>query len=104
MQREEKDKEFLEYEARIANGWGLGRSDLDGPRWRDKICIPSSLNSWSLPPLHSFKINFDGAAKGNPGAARFGGVCRNVARVIMKVFFGYIGNDTNNYAELEGLI
>ena len=37
MQWEEKDKEFSEYEARITDGWGLGRSGLDGPRRRDKF-------------------------------------------------------------------
>ena len=51
-----------------------------------------------------FKINFDGATKGNPGVAGFGGTCRNSEGEILHIFFGLIGEDTNNSTKLEGLL
>ena len=51
-----------------------------------------------------FKLNFDGASRGNPGLAGFGGLCRDHDGRIMMVFLGSIGQDTNKSAELEGLI
>ena len=60
--------------------------------------------SWSSPPSLVFKVNFDGAARGNLGDARYGGVCRNYNGEIIQVFFGSLGIDTNNSAELEGMI
>ena len=60
-------------------------------------------SAW-LPPLqHSFKLNFDGASKGNPGTAGFGGIFRNHKGDSLLIFYGNIGWDTNNSAELEGL-
>eukprot|EP00253_Pinus_taeda_P020881 PITA_20881 len=61
---------------------------------------PQELTIWKSWDLH---LNFDGAAKGNPGPAGYGGVIRNDKGIIHHVFFGSIGNDTNNAAELEGL-
>ena len=48
-------------------------------------------------------MNFDGASKGNPGAAGFGGIFRNLAGTPLEVFFVSIGWDSNNSVELEGL-
>ena len=68
------------------------------------MCRVSSPSSCSpLLPL-VFKINFDGAAKGNPRVAGFGGVYKNLAAGILQVYHGSIGFDTNNSAELEGLL
>ena len=50
-----------------------------------------------------FKLNFDGAAKGNMGPTGFGGSIRNVEGEIMGVCWGYIGENTNNVDELKGL-
>lgn len=65
----------------------------------------SSINKgkWKAPPKHSYKLNFDGASKGNPGAAGFGGIIRNHEGTPMQIYFGNMGWDTNNSAELEGL-
>ena len=51
-----------------------------------------------------FKLNFDGASRGNPGAARFGGLCKESEGRVVFVFLGSIGQDTNNSAELEGML
>eukprot|EP00253_Pinus_taeda_P006105 PITA_06105 len=63
----------------------------------------ASPSSWSPPAPNSFKMNFDGAAKGNPGPAGYGGVIRNHNGESMQVYYGTVGSDTNNAAELEGL-
>ena len=58
---------------------------------------------WSPPPQNTFKLNFDGASKGNPGTAGFGGVFRNHQGESLLLYYGNIGWDTNNSAEMEGL-
>ena len=55
-------------------------------------------------PPRVFKLNFDGASRGNPGQARFGGLVRDHEGRIRIVFMGSIGEDTNNSAKLEGLL
>jgi len=59
--------------------------------------------TWTAPPTHTFKLNFDGASKGNPGMVGFGGILRNHEGTPLQLYFGNIGWDTNNSAELEGL-
>lgn len=49
------------------------------------------------------QLNFDGASKGNPGQAGYGGVFRDHKGHSLGIFLGSIGWDTNNSAELEGL-
>eukprot|EP00253_Pinus_taeda_P020461 PITA_20461 len=58
---------------------------------------------WSPPPINTYMLNFDGASKGNPGLTGYGGAVRNHQGQVLKVFFGSIGWNTNNVAELEGL-
>lgn len=50
-----------------------------------------------------FQLNFDGASKGNPGKAGFGGIFRDHKGVTLLTFLGWKGWDSNNSAELEGL-
>ena len=59
---------------------------------------------WIPPQAGTFKINVDGAAKGNPGLAGYGGVIINSRGSILSLFWGSIGSNTNNIAKLEGLI
>eukprot|EP00253_Pinus_taeda_P023386 PITA_23386 len=86
----------------IRNSWNLNLSnappDTSSP-------TPKSVSPlhWSPPAIASFKLNFDGAAKGNPGPTGYGGVIRNDRGVVQYIFYGSIGKDTNNVAELEGL-
>eukprot|EP00253_Pinus_taeda_P020669 PITA_20669 len=58
---------------------------------------------WSPPPINTYMLNFDGASKGNPGLTGYGGAVRNHQGQVLKVFYGSIGWNTNNVAELEGL-
>ena len=64
----------------------------------------NSEKTWTRPPKGSFKFNFDGAAKGNPGLVGFGCTLRNLDGIILSMLWGSIGNNTNNMAKLEGLI
>lgn len=79
-----------------------------------KINAPTNINgrtispnqeskAWIPPPSGMVKLNFDGASKGNPGLAGYGGVFRNHTGIPILIFMGSIGWDTNNSAELEGL-
>jgi ribonuclease HI len=63
-----------------------------------------SPSTWSPPPAHFIKVNFDGASKGNPGPAGYGAVLRNSAGEILGLAAGFIGDSTNNVAELTGLL
>lgn len=57
----------------------------------------------TAPPEHTFKLNFDGASKGNLGKAGYVGIFRNHAGKPQLIYFGNIGWDTNNSAKTEGL-
>ena len=88
----------------MARSWGLEKSYMEGIRNSEKTCNPSSPYSWSPPLTQVFKFNFDGASRGNPGPASFGGACKDSNGRILVMYMGAIGTDTNNSAELEGLI
>jgi len=49
------------------------------------------------------KINIDGASKGNPGMAGFGGVIRYERGCIKDIFYSHPSIATNNKAELMAL-
>lgn len=80
-------------------------------KWQLKIPITPNTNRqsspesqpWTPPPQGIFKLNFDGASKGNSGPAGFGGIFRNSQGDALAIYYGSIGWDTNNSAELEGL-
>lgn len=59
---------------------------------------------WETPPPNMFKLNFERAAKGNPGPTELGGVFRNAAGEILGVYWGFIGENTNNVVELKALL
>jgi ribonuclease HI len=59
---------------------------------------------WSPPPEGYIKLNFDGASKGNPGAAGYGIVFRDHRGHILIISAGSLGHSTNNNAELWGLL
>ena len=56
------------------------------------------------PGSGSIKLNFDGAAQGNPKPAGYGGVARDHKGHVMGVYWGDLGERSNNFAELEGLV
>jgi ribonuclease HI len=66
--------------------------------------VAVSPSSWSPPPYPFIKLNFDGASKGNPGAAGYGAVIRDHLGHLLLIAAGSLGHTTNNAAELWGLI
>lgn len=64
----------------------------------------NSPNAWEPPPPNMFKLNFDGASKRNPGSAGFRGAIRNSEGSMVGLYWGYIGENTNNVSELKGLL
>ena len=68
-----------------------------------KNCFPSP-TTWDPPPTGFIKINFDGASKGNLGPAGYGVVIRSSKGEILALAVGYLGETTNNVAELMGLL
>ena len=63
-----------------------------------------SPDHWSPPPQWIFNLNFDGAAKGNPGPAGIGVAIRNSEGIILGVFWGAIRETANNMAEIKALM
>lgn len=51
-----------------------------------------------------FKLYFDGASRGNPGPASYGGVIYKPDGTTLLTYKKAIGNHTNNVAEYLGLI
>eukprot|EP00253_Pinus_taeda_P017843 PITA_17843 len=98
----EEDLPKKDNEKNILDNWKLelpqGTTTQHESRSNDK-----EDKKWTAPPTNSYKLNFDGASKGNPGKAGFGGIIRNHKGNDIQVYFGNIGWDTNNSAELEGL-
>ncbi|XP_057821930.2 uncharacterized protein LOC131034453 [Cryptomeria japonica] len=58
---------------------------------------------WSPPLFPSFKLQFDGATKGNPGKSRIGVIIFDHSSNIVMAVGKYIGYGTNNMAEFQAL-
>jgi ribonuclease HI len=56
------------------------------------------------PASASYRVNIDGAARGNPGPASYGVVIRDGKGEVVAKLKKYIGRMTNNVAEYYGLI
>jgi ribonuclease HI len=54
--------------------------------------------------MKKYIVNTDGGARSNPGPAGVGGVIADENGVTIKEFSGYIGKQTNNFAEYEAVI
>ena len=58
----------------------------------------------SKPAAAAYRVNIDGASRGNPGPAAYGVVIRDAPGEIVAKLKKYIGRFTNNVAEYYGLI
>ncbi|XP_059071038.1 uncharacterized protein LOC131862573 [Cryptomeria japonica] len=58
---------------------------------------------WSPPPCPSFKLQFDGASKGNPGKSRIGVIIFDHSSKIVMAAGKYIVHGTNNMVEFQAL-
>lgn len=59
---------------------------------------------WLLPPHCKFKLNTDGASRGNPGRSGGGGGVRDSQGNLLFAFFSYFGIRTSFMAELRALV
>ena len=91
MQWSDQDKIIPPEESHIVESWGLKRTKMTGLRSQEKIFMPSSPSSWSSPPPQVYKLNFNGASKGNQGPASYGGICRDHSGRILSIFLGSMG-------------
>eukprot|EP00253_Pinus_taeda_P010380 PITA_10380 len=62
-----------------------------------------SPDKFKYPRDHFVKLNFDGASKGNPGEAGFGGIFRDSNNHVRWIFADWGGQMTNNEAEFWAL-
>jgi ribonuclease HI len=98
----EKDWQCNPEEQIILHNWQL---DLTNHLLSRSPTVPLvSPTTWTTPPAHFIKVNFDGASKGNPGPAGYGTVLRNSDGEILGLEAGFIGDTTNNVADLTGLL
>jgi len=56
-----------------------------------------------LPPLGFLKFNIDGASKGNPGVAGYGGAIIDDKGNIIVIFHSHLGNATKNMVEVMAI-
>jgi hypothetical protein len=66
----EEDQKCRQEEQGILQNWQPVTSNPSTQSGRPRP--PDSPSSWSPPPAHFIKVNFDGASKGNPGPAGYG--------------------------------
>lgn len=87
------------------------RREISLERLQIPICTVRIKNpflvQWICPEKRKFKLNIDGASKGNPGMARAGGIIRDSKDEVLISFSSSLGLNSNNYAEsttfLKGL-
>jgi ribonuclease HI len=60
--------------------------------------------SRETPPAHYLVAHSDGGARGNPGPAGYGVVIQNESGSRVAALSEYLGHQTNNFAEYQGLI
>jgi len=61
-------------------------------------------NERENPPQHYLVAHSDGGARGNPGPAGYGVVIKDEAGRKVAALSEYLGHQTNNFAEYQGLI
>ncbi len=64
----------------------------------------SHTHSHEGPPAHYLIAHSDGGARGNPGPAGYGVVIKDEAGKKVAALSEYLGHQTNNFAEYQGLI
>jgi len=94
------DLPSLPQEKNIWDNWNL--------QWNQELKILAKsvakstiLDTWLPPPQHVFQLNFDGASKGNPGKAEFGGIFRDhnkatLINMVNKILQGSPSNKIGN--------
>jgi ribonuclease HI len=71
------------------------------PSYSSRSLFPAS---HAKPPEHYLIAHSDGGARGNPGPAGYGVVIQDEAGRKVATLSQYLGHQTNNFAEYQGLI
>lgn len=66
--------------------------------------IATPFESRDNPPSHYLTAHSDGGARGNPGPAGYGVVIKDQSGRKVAALSEYLGHQTNNFAEYQGLI
>ena len=69
-----------------------------------KLLFPHRAESRENPPEHYLIAHSDGGARGNPGPAGYGVVIQDQSGRTVAQLSEYLGRQTNNFAEYQGLI
>jgi len=64
----------------------------------------SAFEPRETPPAHHLIAHSDGGARGNPGPAGYGVVIQDESGKTVAALSEYLGHQTNNFAEYQGLI
>ena len=90
--------------ARILARWGINSIPAYIGHAKKTLDSVPNPEKWEPPPQAIFKLNFDGAAKGNLGWAGIGGAIRDTRGTILRIYWRSIGENTNNVAKLKALL
>ncbi|KAL6586076.1 hypothetical protein OROMI_002720 [Orobanche minor] len=90
-----KNKNFWKGAALIADRAGV----IPAPQPLYKCCS----DRWVWPQEGWWKLNTDGVARGNPGEATAGGIIRDHLGNPLIMFSEFLGDRTNNFAELYAI-
>jgi len=78
---------------------GISPQGLD----RNLISLRDANDFGHPPPKGYLKYNIDGASKGNPSTAGYGGVLRDENGSVLFIFHCHLGHATNNLVELMAM-
>ena len=73
-------------EKKILQDWGISQLPLNNPCLNKLVPQSNNAEFWQKPLPSAFKLNFDGAAKGNPSLAGFRGVIRDSHGRILNLY------------------
>jgi ribonuclease HI len=76
----------------------------DSPRPATRPLFPEREGSRGKTPDHYLVAHSDGGARGNPGPAGYGVVIQDQSGHKVAALSEYLGHQTNNFAEYQGLI
>ena len=78
--------------------------DSDMPSYPSRSAGTKHLEDRENPPEHYLIAHSDGGARGNPGPAGYGVVIKDESGRTVAALSEYLGHQTNNFAEYQGLI
>jgi ribonuclease HI len=84
--------------------WGTAVVDSVMPSYSSRSTTKPLFEARENPPEHYLIAHSDGGARGNPGPAGYGVVIKDESGRTVAALSEYLGHQTNNFAEYQGLI